>query len=126
MIVTYRTASDVLLTRPQTVHPRLGEHIILMREGGVGAALSCNRCGVAGAGTGTPVLQHHGRVRCPGAGVPRTVPRIPGGDAVIPDRERDAGDIYISLASYRARRRVEDLLGKLPWLCAFRRGKGGA
>ena len=36
MIVTYRTASDVLLTRPQTVHPRLGEHIILMREGGVG------------------------------------------------------------------------------------------
>ena len=45
---------------------------------------------------------------------------------MIPDRERDAGDIYISLASYRARRRVEDLLGKLPWLCAFRRGKGGA
>ena len=40
---------------------------------------------------------------------------------MMPDVDRDGGDLYISLASYRARRRVEALLGTLPWLCSFRR-----
>jgi hypothetical protein len=34
MIVTYRTHTEVLFTRPQTAHPALGDEVILTPEGG--------------------------------------------------------------------------------------------
>jgi hypothetical protein len=36
MIVTYKTRTDLLLTRPQTAHPTVGQHVILTPDGGVG------------------------------------------------------------------------------------------